>query len=143
MIPNDYNVILQKVFKRLGKKALNTNDIDDYCRQHIGRKYRGCFAYDMMPKLGKGECCIINTDDSTQGGTHWVACVRDGKDVIMYDSFGREKNEILPKLGGKYLMTDDDAEQKNNAVDGETCGPRCIAFLKYYYKFGREKALEI
>lgn len=143
MIPKHYNEILQKVFKKLGKKALNTTEIDEYCEKHIGPRYRGCFPYDMLPKLRKGECCIINTDDSTQGGTHWVACVRDGKDVIMYDSFGRDKNEILPKLGGQYLMTEDDSEQTDNAVDGETCGQRCISVLKFYYKYGRDKTLEI
>ena len=134
---------MDKVWGKLGKKALNTAEIDGYCNRHIGSKYVGCFPYDHKPKLRKEQCCIINTDDSSQGGTHWVACVRSGKDVIMYDSYGRTKESILPKLGGKYLMTDDDAEQTDNAVDGETCGQRCIAFLKYYYKHGRDKALEI
>jgi len=43
-----------------------------------------------------------------------------------YDSFGRYKSQLIPKLNGKYVNSDLDAEQ---SLKNEDCGQRCLSWL--------------
>ena len=55
------------------------------------KKFRGVFSRDNLPKrIRKEECGIINLDDFSGPGTHWV-CWRNGPDEDIceyFDSFG-------------------------------------------------------
>jgi hypothetical protein len=96
-----------------------------------------------MPKLSDGQSAILNLDDHKGPGTHWVACLRDKKNLIVYDSFGRDSKQILSKLktgGLKVKDTDYDAEQDRLQTN---CGQRSISFLLFCQKFGVENALKL
>ena len=87
--------------------------------------------------------CIANTDDSKSGGEHWVAIVyRNKKEIIVYDSYGRETDDImdLSYKNKETIETDMDAEQKINTNE---CGQRCLAWLIYYEIFGEIEAMKI
>ena len=51
-----------------------------------------------IPNIKKDEIqyYIINTDDSSSPGTHWLALISNKGDTIVYDSFGRNLIEINP-----------------------------------------------
>ena len=59
-------------------------------KKNLKYKYLGSFPADMVPfNIEKNSFCIINSDTSTEPGTHWVMIAdRDG---ILYfgDSLGR------------------------------------------------------
>ena len=80
---------------------------------------------------------IVNLDDSTQVGSHWVAIVKEKNKTYIYDSFGRKTYKILPELvqsgNGIIKETENDAEQGKEMED---CGQRSLASLMVYDKYG-------
>lgn len=56
------------------------------------------------------ECGIVNLDDNTGNGTHWVAYYSDGKQKIYFDSFGLDppvelKQYLGPAPPGILIQT--------------------------------------
>lgn len=51
-----------------------------------------------LPETGPHpkECAIVNIDDSSGSGTHWVAYRENGKDIYHFDSFGNLRPPINP-----------------------------------------------
>ena len=53
--------------------------------------FKGVLAHDQLThNIGKNEFGVINLDDSTGPGSHWVGYFNSDKhkDVYYYDSFG-------------------------------------------------------
>ena len=64
------------------------------------KHFRGIYSRDGLPKKIKKECGIINLDDITGPGTHWV-CYRNIDSVVEYfDSFGL----IMPNEALVYFL---------------------------------------
>ena len=51
--------------------------------------FNGVYSRDNLPKI-KDEACIINLDEYSDIGTHWVALYPNNDDVTYFDSFGEE-----------------------------------------------------
>ncbi|GFT96544.1 uncharacterized protein TNCV_5022101 [Trichonephila clavipes] len=50
----------------------------------------GVYSRDTLPPLQENMCAIVNSDDSSQPGTHWLALfVNDKRKLEFYDSFGQ------------------------------------------------------
>ena len=65
------------------------------------KHFRGIYSRDRLPKKIRKECGIINLDDMTGPGTHWV-CYRNIDSVVEYfDPFGL----IMPNEALKYFRT--------------------------------------
>jgi hypothetical protein len=97
---------------------LTDNDIDKLVPQLKIPHFKGCFLKTQIPKLKKGESCIINLN----GSSHWCALIR--LDTYYYfDSFGI----IAPKEldGIDYTYSEVDLQ----ALSTSACGWYCIAFL--------------
>lgn len=77
------------------------------------------------------ECGIINLDDASGGGTHWVAYYKKANDVYYFDSFGdlRPPKEFVDYVGGKLtnIYFNYDRFQDYNTVN---CGQLCLQFLE-------------
>ena len=138
-----YNFILKNEIKPLlGFKATYLDQLDTVCNKLFGKKYRGTFPSDKIPKLNNiKKYCILNLDRSNQAGSHWIALAKDGDKAYLYDSFGRAGNKIIPNLefsgNGKIIDTDRDAEQ---GILEENCGSRCVAFLRVFDQYGADVA---
>ena len=66
----------------------NIQLIDAAKRSNI-HGFRGVLLRDKLPKSPRSkECGILNLDDSSGKGTHWVAWIKRGKDEIYFDSYG-------------------------------------------------------
>lgn len=83
-----------------------------------------------LPRTGPrvNESAIVNLDDESGPGTHWVAYRKIGSDVIYFDSFG---NLQPPKELVKYLKVDKIKYNYNNYQNFDTfiCGHLCLKFL--------------
>lgn len=139
-----YNSILKKVKKQFGHSGTTLDsELQQWCDKHIPN-FTKVVAYDKMPSLKKTQSCIVNLDHSSKGGSHWVAVYKskNGRDHIVYDSFGRSAKKILSKLdkGLKMTDTDRDAEQRASQMD---CGQRCCAWLLFVHTNGIETAMLI
>lgn len=74
------------------------------------------------------ECGVINLDDETGNGTHWVAYIKNKNNIVKYfDSFGnlRPPIEIIKYLGNRisynYIQEQD--------FDTFICGHLCLKYL--------------
>jgi hypothetical protein len=64
--------------------------------------FRGVFMRDQLPKRpNRVETGIINLDNSTGAGTHWVAYAIDPRAIVYFDSYG-----LAPPIEfNKYVST--------------------------------------
>ena len=140
-----YNhVLTQIVYPKTGDKSTYLNDLNRVGRKLLGVKFKGVYPSDKIPKLHDlSPYCILNLDTSKESGSHWIALGKIPKtnDSIVYDSFGRNSKQIIPKLqysgNGRIINADDDAEQKILETD---CGARSLAFLVVLDKYGYDVA---
>ena len=102
------------------------------------KHFRGIYSRDGLPKKIRKECGIINLDDMTGPGTHWV-CFRNIDNVVEYfDPFGLiMPNEALVyfNTSGKRIVYSMDEIQNRNTV---LCGYWCL-----YYLFERQRGNSI
>lgn len=95
--------------------------------------FRGVFTIDTLPKrIKKSESGIINYDQITGSGTHWVAYYNHPKSkyVEFFDSFGLYPgNEIqrFLKTSGKKILYNSSQIQSNDSV---LCGYYCINYIR-------------
>lgn len=89
---------------------------------------------DALPKKAlKYECGIVNLDNSTGPGTHWVAYHKINSNSIYFDSFGnlQPPTQIKNYLKGN-IRYNYDSEQHYDSI---ICGHLCLKFLySFIYK---------
>ena len=88
-------------------------------------RFNGVYSRDNLPKIKDG-AYVINLDEYSDIGTHWVALYVDGaNDVTYFDSFGVEHipKEIRTFIVNKTIKTNIFRIQ---AYDSIMCGYFCI-----------------
>ena len=78
--------------------------------------------------------CIINTDDHTKPGDHWVAIIKEKKGCFYFDSLGFPiyKSDILDVLKNNKINKYKYNCQQIQPLTSSTCGLYCIAFILSY-----------
>ena len=69
-------------------------------------RFNGVYSRDNLPKIKDG-VYVINLDDYSDIGTHWVALYVQNNDVTYFDSFGVEHipKEIKTFISNKIIKT--------------------------------------
>ena len=94
--------------------------------------FRGVFMRDALPTSGvrRNESGIVNLDDTTGIGTHWVAYAKRNNRVVYFDSFGN----LQPPLElVRYFGTNVTIEYNRKSYqtyDQSFCGQMCLRFLQ-------------
>ena len=72
------------------EKPLSSIDLNDWVKELGKKKFKGVFSRDNLPKrIRKEESGIINLDDFSGPGTHWVCWRNVDENICEYfDSFG-------------------------------------------------------
>ena len=105
------NIILQKTAKRL-----NINN------------FRGVFLRDELPERPRAnECGILNLDDSSGNGTHWVGWIKRGNYKVYFDGYGLPPPVELVKYLHSPVYYNSERIQPDNEV---FCGHLCLCVLK-------------
>ena len=96
-------------------------------------RFNGVFSRDNLPDKIKDGAYIINRDEYSDIGTHWVALYVYNDDVTYFDSFGVEHipKEIIKFIGNKNIKTNIFRIQ---AYDSIMCGYFCIGFFEFMLK---------
>ena len=70
-------------------------------------RFNGVFSRDNLPNKIKNDAYVINLDEYSDIGTHWVALYVNNKTVTYFDSFGVENipKEIEKFIGNKTTLT--------------------------------------
>ena len=92
-------------------------------------RFNGVYSRDNLSKI-KDEAYIINRDEYSDIGTHWVALYVHNNNVTYFDSFGVEHipKEIKTFINNKNIKTNIFRIQ---AYDSIMCGYFCIGFIDF------------
>ena len=87
------------------------------------------FSRDNMPKKKDGPY-VINLDEYTDAGTHWISLFCNRSEIVYFDSFGDEHvpEEIKKFIGNKNIKANIFWVQANNSV---MRGYFCIEFIDF------------
>jgi len=115
----------------LPNKPLSNFEIEDAVKKIGLKNFRGVFLRDTLPKEPKrNECAIMNLDDTSGDGTHWVAWFKRGDKKWHFDSFGLPPpTELNNYLCDVFYPTEQ--IQPRQAV---ICGHLCLFVLKEMQK---------
>ena len=95
-------------------------------------KFNDVFSRDNIPKIKDGTY-IINLDEYSDTGTHWIPLWVNNNDVTYFDSFGVEHipKEIKGFVKNQNIKTNVFRIQANGSV---MCWYFCIGFIDLMFK---------
>ena len=104
-------------------------------------RFNGVYSRDNLPNKIKDGAYVINLDEYSDIGTHWVALWVNINNVTYFDSFAVEHIPIeITKFINRSLSS---ALQNKNiktsifriqAYDSMMCGYFCIGFINFMFK---------
>ena len=100
-------------------------------------RFNGVYSRDNLPNKTKDGTYVINLDEYSDTGTHWVALYVKNNVVTYFDSF---RVEHIPKEIIKFI--NHPSQNKNimtnifrmQAYDSIMCEYFCIAFIDFMFK---------
>ena len=109
---------------------LTNFEISEYYKNEP--RFNGVYSRDNLPKTIKKGAYVINLDEYTDIGTHWIALYVKNNEVIYFDSFGVEH---IPKEINKFIGNKDIKANifRLQAYDSIMCGYFCIEFINYMF----------
>ena len=87
----------------------------------------GVYSRDNLPNKIKDGAYVINIDEYSDIGTHWIALYVNNKTVKYFDNFG-----IVKKFIGNRNITSNIYRIQN--YDSIVCRYFCIGFIDYMFK---------
>ena len=96
-------------------------------------KFNGVYSRDNLPNKIKDGAYVINIDEYSDIGTHWIALHVNNKTVTYFDSFGVEHiaKEIKKFINNKNIISNIFRIQPYDLV---MCWYFCIAFIDFMFK---------
>ena len=107
---------------------LTNFEIQKYCQNET--RFNGVYSRNNLPKKIKDGTYVINRDEYTDVGTHWIALFCNRNEIVYFDSFGVEyaPREIKKFIGHKNIISYVFRVQANNSI---TRGYFCIGFIEF------------
>ena len=96
-------------------------------------RFNGVYSRDNLPNKIKDGTYVINLDEYSDIGTHWIALHVKNNGITYFDSFGVEHipEEIIKFIGHKNLIAN---IFRIKAYDSIMCGYFCIGFIDFMFK---------
>ena len=93
----------------------------------------GVYSRDNLPDKIKDGAYVINLDEYSDIGTHWIALYVNNKTVTYFDSFGIEHipKEVKKFIGNRNIIGNIYRIQNYDSI---MCGYFCIGFIDYMFK---------
>lgn len=132
---------VRQLRSRLGNVALTDATLNRECRKLFGSKFLGVKMQNSQVPNRDGYM-IMNNDYLGGSGEHWLAIIKRGGDVFIYDSFGRLGRNILPSFVEKMnsqgfrIHNADTSDQDQYGYKSVDCGHRCISALMIADTYG-------
>lgn len=120
------NISVENVI--LPNKPLSNFELMDAVKKLSIPNFRGVFVRDTLPKKSRvKESGILNLDDTTGNGTHWVAWYKNGNDKYYFDSFGiQPPKELIRYLKPPVYYSTEQIQPRDQVF----CGHLCLFVLK-------------
>ena len=96
-------------------------------------RFIGVYSRDNLPAKIKDGAYVINLDEYSDIGTHWIALYVNNKTVTYFYSFGIEHipRKVKKFIGNKNIVTNIYRIQNYDSV---MCGYFYIGFIDYMFK---------
>ena len=104
-------------------------------------RFTGVYSRDNLPNKIKDGAYVINLDEYSDIGTHWIALYVKNNVVTYFDSFG---GEHIPKEIKTFINRPSSSASQNGNIktnvfriqtyDSIMCGYFCIAFIDFMFK---------
>ena len=96
-------------------------------------RFIGVYSRDNLPNEIKDGTYVINLDEYSDIGIHWIALYVNNKTVTYFDSFGMEH---IPKEVKKFICNKNIISNiyRIQNYDSVMCGYFCIGFIDYMFK---------
>ena len=96
-------------------------------------RFNGVYSRDNLPRKIKDEAYVINLDEYSDIGTHWIALYVSTKTVTYFDSFGAEHipKEIKNIINNKNIIAN---ILRLQAYDSVMCGYFYVGFFDFMFK---------
>ena len=96
-------------------------------------RFNGVYSRDNLPNKVKDGAYVINLDDHSDIGTHWIPLYVNTKTVTYFDSFGVESipKETKDFINNKSIIANIFRIQ---AYDSVMCGYFCIGVIDFMLK---------
>ena len=106
----------------LPNKPLSNFESEDAAKKNWFKNFRGAFLRVTLPKNPKrNECTIMNLDDTSGDGMHWVAWSKHGNDKFYFDSFGLPPPTELNNYLGDVLYPTEQIQLRQEVICGHLC----------------------
>ena len=107
----------------LPNKPLSNLELLEAARKLRIPNFRGVNLRDTLPKRPKKkECGILNLDDTTGSGTHWVAWYKNGAEKKYFDSYGiQPPKELVDYLHSPILYNTERVQPYDQVFCGHVC----------------------
>ena len=119
-------------FNSMPPHPLTNFEISEHYKNEL--RFNGVYSRPNLPKTSavKKGAYVINIDEYTDIGTHWIVLYVKINEVIYCDSFGVEH---IPKEIKKFINNKDIKANifRLQAYDSITCGYFCIEFVNYMF----------
>ena len=96
-------------------------------------RFIGVYSRNNLPYKIKYGAYVINLDDYSDIGSHWIALFVNNKTVAYFDSFGIEHipKKVKKFMGNRNIISNIYRIQNYDSV---MCGYFCIGFINYMFK---------
>ena len=95
-------------------------------------RFKGVYSRNNLPKRDEG-AYVINLEDNTKAGSHWVALFVKKDKCTYFDSFGIEHIPIEIEKFIEGLSEIDKNIFRVQSYDSIMCGYYCIKFIEYMF----------
>ena len=105
-------------------------------------RFIGVYSRDNLPDKIKDGAYVVDLDEYSDIGTHWIAIYVNNKTVPYFDSFGIEhvSKEVKEFVSNKNIIANIFRIQ---AYDSVMCGYFCIGFIDYIFKVKAQETILI
>ena len=96
-------------------------------------RFIGVYSRDNLPDKVKDGTYLINLDEYSDIGTHWIALYVNNKTVTYFNSFGIEHipKEVKKFIGSRNIISNIYRIQNYDSI---MCGYFCIGFIDYMFR---------
>ena len=96
-------------------------------------RFIGVYSRDNLPNKIKDGAYVINLDEYSDIGTHWIALYINNKTVTYFDSFELEHipKKVKKFIGNRNIIS---SIYRIQNYDSIMCGYFCIGFIDYMFK---------
>lgn len=107
---------------------LSNLDIDRLCAKDP--HYGGCYAKDQIPPVKNNTYYIVNLENHTQPGSHWVLLYTMQRKVIYFDPFGVVPPSAILAWSKKTTKSFEYWNKQVQGFNTNTCGYYCMEIAR-------------